>query len=314
MTEQIENTVNPLSKAIFTINQMDELEMPVLECYLAPWFVEYSIIMVAGYPGVGKSWWTMALLSALSQGKSFGPWEGCGKPLKCLYFDAEMPIQTTRNRAKAIGMDGNVLIYNNMYAVINNCRSANLFNPFWRNAMCDLLLDNNVQVWVLDNVSNAVSSYDDNSAQAWDPIRQWTKDLTTYGISTIMVEHTGKDGDSPRGTIAKIGNVDACILLKPKSKNVANGCNFHATFGKTRNDPTLCAPTTWKLELNRSDVWNWNWTSNVSNNFIKDPLLDKSKIEIVLNQDMQPADIVKEYGEQYGINYQDITRAKKRIH
>ena len=70
------------------------------------------------------------------------------------------------------------------------------------------LIENDIKVFVFDNITSLTNGLDENSTKDWSLMNQWFLRLRGLGITTIIVHHTGKDGKSQRGTSSRIANID----------------------------------------------------------------------------------------------------------
>jgi hypothetical protein len=49
------------------------LDLPQKRSILHPWLGEQTIVLIHGWRGIGKTWFGMGLLDAITRGISFGP-------------------------------------------------------------------------------------------------------------------------------------------------------------------------------------------------------------------------------------------------
>jgi hypothetical protein len=225
-----------------------------------------SIVLITGARGIGKSWFLLALLLAITKFKSFGPWAPVTS-VPGLYLDGEMAATDAQERLIALDQDGArqspLYIYSDAYASSQGLPRANLLNPEWRKDMKSLLLDLGVKVWAVDNIASLTPGIDENSKQEWDPINQWLLELRFNEITTILAHHTNRAGGQ-RGTSGREDNIDISILLKqPEGYTAEDGASFIASFTKARIAiPHLSkiADTSFKMEQDPEGktVWTWN--------------------------------------------------------
>jgi hypothetical protein len=68
------------------------------------------------------------------------------------------------------------------------------------------------------------------------PDRNLLLDLKADGKTTIVVHHTGKSGENPRGTSAREDSMDRVIRLRRDDLHSAtDGASFNLDFSKTRS-------------------------------------------------------------------------------
>src|SRR3989442_8826333 len=66
-----------------------------------PWLTEGGIVMVYGPRGVGKTFFTLGLATALTTGEALLRWPVIA-PVGVLYVDGEMPLHELRTRTTAL--------------------------------------------------------------------------------------------------------------------------------------------------------------------------------------------------------------------
>jgi len=261
--------------------------------------------MIYGLRGVGKTMFALGVLVAATTGESFGPWQ-VKTPVPCLYLDGEMAPQDTQNRLMRFPSLNNsnrkpLIIYCDAY--MNQCGlpRANLLNDNWRTMMQQLLIANDIKLWVVDNIASLAPGIDENSKQEWDPINQWFLELRFAGINTIFLHHTNKDGGQ-RGTSGREDNIDISILLeKPKSYAPEDGARFIVSFQKSRIEQKflpLITDMEFALETDKEDKYFWTFAS----------VKKQHKVEVIkmLDEGM----IAKDVAEELGLNPSRVSQIK----
>jgi hypothetical protein len=255
-----------LGSAILEAGAFTALDLPVRTTHIHPWLYDPSIVMFAGPRGIGKTQKAISLCDALTRGDGFGPWPGSGKPVNCCYLDGELVAQDIASRildlTSSNDRQGKLFIYSDYYATLKGLKKANLNCSEWRSNMKAVLLENQVKVWVVDNIASLAPGIDENSKQDWDPINQWFLELRFADITTIFLHHTGKGG-MQRGTSAREDNIDVSILLDwPKDYEVGEGARFVVKFKKARVKQEyvhLLTDTEFVLQKDEHDSWIWTW-------------------------------------------------------
>jgi putative DNA primase/helicase len=223
----------------------------------------YQIAMICGPRGIGKTWFAMCLLDAVTKGIPFGPWKTV-KSVPCLYLEADMPEQDIQARLKVLNSDiernAPLHIYSDAHANTLGLQRANLLDEEWRYNMKQVLLKLGIKLWVADNLASLTPGIDENAKQDWDPINQWLLDLRFAGISTILMHHTNKTGGQ-RGTSAREDNIDISIMLKsPHNYEPEEGARFLLKFVKARvaaNDLSKITDTQFHLRENEKGQLTW---------------------------------------------------------
>ncbi|MRS02644.1 hypothetical protein EG832_05375 [bacterium] len=228
---------------------------------------EQEIILASGWRGVGKSWFGLSLVDAVTRNQSFGMWKTINC-VPCLYMDGEMSAQDVQTRLNALNPDPNrkepLHIYSDAYASTLGIPKASLMNEEWRSAMKELLTKKCVRFWVLDNLASLAGGIDENSKRDFDPINAWLLDLRYAGITTMMLHHVGKEGHQ-RGTSAKEDHLDLSLILKqPPDYVPENGAAFIVTFTKSRlsfHELPLLQDIKFQLIPDPSGRLSWVWGS-----------------------------------------------------
>ena len=226
-----------IEDAVLDASEFRALDLPEKRMLLHPWLSEQGICLVSGWRGAGKTWLALGILDAVTTGQPFGPWEA-GNPVPCLFLDGEMPAQDVRDRLNDIdhGIERKapLYVYSDSYANQLGLPRAHLASETWRTSMKRILITRHVKLWVVDNLASLASGLDENSKKDWDPVNSWLLELRFAGISTIMLHHTGKEGQQ-RGTSAREDNLDCSITLKrPHDYTPEDGCRFIMHFSKAR--------------------------------------------------------------------------------
>jgi hypothetical protein len=260
--EKADRTIISLRQAILDADQIRVMDFPEKRKILAPWLSEQTLVLVPGWRGVGKTWFALGVVDAVTRGVSFGPWPVV-TPVPCLYIDGEMAIQDIKERLHFIGTSTDeprkepLLVYSDFYGNSLGLPKANLLNPKWRRAIKEVSLDWSVRVIVLDNISSLCPGIEENSKLDWDPINQWLLDLRFNGFSVILLHHVNKEGGQ-RGTSAREDNIDISIhLVQPADYVPEDGARFIVKFSKARirtADLSLIGDTEFQLKENEGRV------------------------------------------------------------
>jgi len=303
-----ESPVITYKSVVLSADEIMAMDFPEKRKILNPWLSEQTIVLVAGWRGIGKTWFGLSVADAISRGMNFGPWETI-TPVPCLYVDGEMAIQDIKERLGALdGSAGQkrkepLLFYSDYYANFLKLPKANLLNAEWREHAKETCLEREVKLIVLDNLSSLTPGIDENSKQEWDPINQWLLDLRFNGISVIMLHHTNKGGGQ-RGTSGREDNIDMSILLEnPSDYVIEDGCRFIPKFSKGRiKTADLPLITEVEFHLREKDgrlIWVYGPTKS----------RNKKKVLRLLSQDVPQNDIAK----QIGISEGTVSKIKKSL-
>jgi putative DNA primase/helicase len=254
-----------LKDAILPVEKFAALETTEKQYHLKPWLKNDSINLVTGDRGVGKTWAAIGIVSAVSSGENFGPWE-CESPADCLYLDGEMTVSDNKERIKLLKLTSNrshkIHYYADAFANSLGLPKARLDSAHWRAEVKALLIDLDVDLWVIDNIASLAPGLDENVKQDWDPINQWFLELRFAGISSILLHHTNKAGGQ-RGTSAREDNIDISILLQPPTDYLPEeGARFIFHFSKQRISHkylSFIGDTEFRLNQNLSGYYEWHY-------------------------------------------------------
>jgi AAA domain/CHC2 zinc finger len=302
------NRVLTLANAIMDVTNFCSLRLPERSEYLHPWLKSGSMNLIAGGRNVGKTWFAISILDAVTKGGEFGPWK-CKESVPCLLLDGEMPAQDIIERLNGLNLNINtsrqspLYVYSDAYAYQCGLPKANLGSESWRNEIKHHLLYMGVKLWVIDNIASLTSGFDENVKTDWDPVNQWLLELRFTGISTILLHHTGKGGDQ-RGTSAREDNLDTSIMLKkPHNYTSDDGARFVAQFTKKRvrtKYSYLVADTEFKLTQDETGAYVWGHGD----------LRRSRRVEVLqkLNEGEKQNDIAAELGMSKG----QVSKIKKK--
>jgi 5S rRNA maturation endonuclease (ribonuclease M5) len=295
-----------IEDAVLEINQFCRIETSSKQEYLFPWLKECSLNLISGWRGVGKTFFGISILDAVSRGEGFGPWE-CKKSVPCLLLDGEMAVQDIIERSNYLDLNTDrknpLYIYSDAFANQLGLPRAHLASESWRTKMKSILTTRKIKLWIIDNLASLASGLDENVKKDWDPINAWLLELRFAGISTIMLHHVNKEGGQ-RGTSAREDNLDISILLKsPHDYMPEDGARFVVHFSKARvatKHLGLIGDTEFKLIQDDSGGCGWTF-GNVR---------QQSKKEILRMID--EGTTYKEIAQELNVSAGLITKEKKK--
>ena len=239
---------------VMTIKEMKEqifCNLPPRKYYVYPILPEAGYVLVVGEPGVGKSFYLMALLSKMSEGLSIKPYDNFlpngwvdeyGKynnpvhptPVKCMFIDGEMSIYDWQERNADLNLSDNLIVFTRELLKNGNGQMINLGINKDRENLLKLICDLDVKVVAFDNLASLCVGLDENSSKDYGPVNNFFLELRNRGITVIVVHHTGNNG-MQRGTSARRGNIDGEIYFKPSRKSESdNDCDFVISVKKYR--------------------------------------------------------------------------------
>ena len=226
-------------------------EIPERETYLAPFFREGDYGMVYAPRGVGKSWLSLLMGKALSEGQKVGQhWEA---PLKrkCLYLDSEMNIADLQKRCALLAVRSDsfhVLSHEALFECSQDEVTLNLADPRQQEVLLQLCEQEKIKVLILDNLSTAFRGLNENESDSWERVGPWLLDLRRRGIAVVLVCHAGRNG-LIRGTSRREDAAHWILSLEESGDESEQAHQFKTRFTKIRNCPASEAPPLlWKVD------------------------------------------------------------------
>ena len=229
----------PLATYIYDAKELDALDLPPREILIEGVVEAGSMTLIFGSTGIGKSWFSLALLHSLSAPlEKLLPWR-VHKQVRCLLIDGEMPLHSLQSRFRLLGIPHNeqllVLPSEPLYRMAD---PLNL-NDYEQQDRIHSLLDEleeserRPEVIVFDNLSSLTAGFDENSNSDLDALLHFLIGLRHRGYAVILVHHAGKSGDQ-RGASRRTDLMDTVIKLSAVSDVTSNHASFEVTFPKTR--------------------------------------------------------------------------------
>lgn len=203
------------------------LEQPDKGWYLKDFLAPQELVMIAGQPGSGKTFLVLDLCMSLALGKhwartfEFEPKE----PLRVAYFAGE-GIGRLGKRVQALlrGYGVSLEDVGDRFEVFGGVPNlANLDDP---NSVLEIVQEYKSRflplphVIVIDTLARSIPGSDENSSRdAGQVIAALEYLKQELGCSVIVVHHTGKGGESERGSSAFRGAMDALYKVVKNSSD-----------------------------------------------------------------------------------------------
>jgi hypothetical protein len=248
--------IDVFSKATVSFPELVKLEIPPRRKIVGDWLCEADYGIVFAPRGVGKTWISLGLATAISGKESFGPWKIEDRP-KILYIDGEMPVELIRQRAEGMGGgDDGLLILNHQLLFNQTQQEMNLALSDQQRAITQLCLREGVQLLILDNLSCLVYGIEENKNYAWEPMKQWFLMCRRHGIAVILVHHAGRNGEL-RGGSKREDDTSWIISLEEAGDESSSkqGASFISRFTKPpRNVPKGEPSIAWSFTTGEDGV------------------------------------------------------------
>ena len=234
-----------LASAIRPCTQLHELPIPRREAILGDWFKQGDLGFVFAPRGLGKTWLSLGIATAIAGGKNCGPWTALS-PRRVLYVDGEMPCESIRERIDGMGGVENLSVLNHEALFHLTGKSLNLADHATQKALTEKMVADGTDVVILDNLSCLFSGINENEADAWEPILRWLLSLRRHRIAVVIVAHAGRNG-AMRGTSRREDHAFWIIRLDEIEKEGRDGARFLSRFTKDRNSQSEQPATQWSF-------------------------------------------------------------------
>ena len=248
----------PLIEHLICGPDLAKAEFPVRETLISPWLTTASLSMVYAPTGVGKSWFVMEEIRALTLGTPFLGWE-VNRPCRALYIDGELPGAVIRERFNFLyggPLPESLTILPSEY-LMKEGAPLDLSSRPGQARINDLLEAMELRslrpdLIVVDNLSSLTSA-DENDNTAQTRLLQWLMHLRHMQYAVQVVHHTGKSGDQ-RGASRRKDFMDAVVSLTPTG---SEGAGFKVEFVKWRCK-SKPKSATWALETGEHGEAIWS--------------------------------------------------------
>jgi RecA-family ATPase len=226
-------TADALISCLVTAQELDTRHIPPREKLLGQWLCRADLGFVFAPRGVGKTWLSMALPKAISQGLELGLWEAGELKAKVLYIDGEMPLELTRHRSRGLGMGKGDVTYLHHEVLFDTLGSSlNIGNEAHRQALTELIVSKGYELLILDNLSCLAAGVDENKGDHYEPIKFWLLELRRRKITVIVVHHAGRAEGVMRGHSKREDDCSWILSLTSAKEETDQGAKFISHFSK----------------------------------------------------------------------------------
>ena len=211
------------------------------EPIISPLIFEADLMMIYGWRGVGKTWFSLGLAYAIASGGQFLTWTS-KRPRKVLVLDGEMRASRLRKRLLLIaaGSDSEAekgylrILTRDM--VSDSIEWPDLGRPDGRDALGILIEVEQPEVIIVDNLSAWLrSGKGENDEESWRDCASWLLQQRSKGRAVVLIHHAGKGGQQ-RGTSRREDILDTVVCLKkPDDYDPQDGMRCEFVFEKARN-------------------------------------------------------------------------------
>ena len=224
------------TKSTCSCTMMKEIKIKSRRKIVDDWMREGDLCYVFAPRGLGKTWFSLGLASAISSKAEFGPWK-VHNNAPVLYVDGEMPHEDIRARITAMEAAGDLHVLSHEWLFDQTGEVLNLTDTSAQNAITNHCLTLGIKFLFLDNLSCLFSGLRENESDSWELVLPWLLSLRRHGIAVIIIAHSGRNGQM-RGTSRREDAAFSVIRLDvptDKGTEERNGARFVSRFTKDRN-------------------------------------------------------------------------------
>ena len=206
-----------LSEMIMPFHKFETLDLPERKMLLSPWIQEADIILISGAPGVGKTWFSMEICSAIQNGGDAmaGLWK-VENSVKCLYCEGESHWDDIKRMGKFIGLGETHILSKTFLEYHDVNPTLNPVDSDVRALLYGYITENEIKFVVFDNIFSLWAGIDLDNAKEWHESNQWLLKLRSKGVCVVLDHHTNKSGGQ-MGTASKLFNINTALILRETS-------------------------------------------------------------------------------------------------
>ena len=236
-----------------TLGDLMSKRFPDREDLLGPWLRQGESVMLWAAPGTGKTLLTLTIALAVAGGGRFLGWHS-PKPRKVLLVDGEMAAEDLQERLRFLAptIEGFNLqaASENLTLYTRTLQRAEAGFPdlgervgrgnekAGQDDVMEAAMKCGAELILLDNFSTLSEVSDENDAAAMTPTLAFLMRLKQAKIGCVLVHHSGKSGDSYRGSSKLATTFEVIIgLTKIEGSNPADGAAFKLDWTKYRRKP-----------------------------------------------------------------------------
>lgn len=204
-------------------------------------------MMLWAAPGVGKTMASLSIALAIAGGGTWLHWTA-PKPRRVLIIDGEMNMHDLHDRFAALASGaasgaagGDPVAASENIAIVArqdqdpDAEFLDLGERAWQDRLLARAKAFRADLVILDNFSTLAEVDDENSASAMSPVLGFLLRMKAAGIATFLVHHSGKSGESYRGSSKLEATFEVVAGLKrPGDAAIRHGTAFDLSFGKFR--------------------------------------------------------------------------------
>ena len=220
---------------VYSLDELLELEIPKRQYLLSPWLQSQGLCMIYSTRGYGKTWIALEIAYTVASGGQFLSWES-ENPAGVLYIDGDMALIELQERASQIDMRESKELKAPLRFLTRDAQECDFpdLSTFDGQKQIETLINDEIKLVVLDNLSTLFRSGKEYESDSWLPIQNWLLSLRSRGKSVLLIHHAGKSGKQ-RGTSRREDILDTVITLKrPTGYKNQDGACLEFYFEKNR--------------------------------------------------------------------------------
>lgn len=247
--------INPRASApleTITLGQLLAHKFDPREDLIFPWLRQGESAMLWAAPGTGKTMLTLTLALMVAGGGSVLGWKS-SKPRKVLLVDGEMLKEDLQERAlqlidTVVGIDKeaacrNILILSRNWQTEAaefpdlGDRESHRGKPSGQDVFVAIAKKHGAELVLLDNYATLAEVSDENDGAAMTPTLAFLLRLKQAKIGCVLVHHSGKSGDTYRGSSKLATTFEVILGLKAaEGADSILGAAFRLDWTKYRRE------------------------------------------------------------------------------
>jgi hypothetical protein len=228
---------------------LEALGLPPRNLVLGDWFKEGDLGFIYAPRGLGKTWLSLAISTAVANGRRLGPWQAHGVWPVC-YVDGEMAVDDMEKRMDGMEVTPNFRTLNHEALFHLSGKVLNIAETETQQALTDFCLETGQRVLIIDNLSCLASGMAENDADAWEAVLGWLLTMRRHKVAVILIHHAGRNGEM-RGTSKREDSAFWVLRLDAVDEDKAGNekqARFISRFTKERNSGRSQAPLEWTFQ------------------------------------------------------------------
>ncbi|MCK8787322.1 AAA family ATPase [Roseomonas sp. NAR14] len=229
-----------------TLRELLAHPFPTRQPLLFPVLRQGESMMLWAQTGAGKTWVSLSMALAIAGGGSFLGWTA-ETPRRVMLLDGEMAMEDLQDRLRDLcaaidGFDPEAAA-DNLLIVARQDQGADtvfpdLANPDGQARILEMVRQHGAELLVADNFSTLAEVEDENAAGAMNPVLAFLLRLKQARVACILVHHSGKTGQSYRGSSKLAATFEVILgLTRDEAAGGVQGAAFTTFWEKFRGEP-----------------------------------------------------------------------------